>query len=157
MQKLLESARETGAKNIVLIGGLEYAYDLSGIAKGYALEDRPGTDGIVLSTHIYPWKKGWAEKVLVAAEKYPIFVGEVGAGAQKMSWLPASAQEDAATWVPAMLGFIQQHRFHWTAFAFHPKAGPPMLEDWSYKPNSAWGVFVKRALAGERFECDRLR
>jgi hypothetical protein len=32
-----------------------------------------------------------------------------------------------------------------------------MLEDWSYKPNAAWGEFVKRAFAGEKFELKRLR
>jgi len=156
MQRLLDTVRETGARNVVLLGGLDYAYDLSGIANGYALEEKGG-NGIVLSTHIYPWKKGWAEKVLVVADQYPILVGEVGAGAKKMEWLPAEYQEGATTWVPEMIGFIQKHKLHWTAFAFHPKAGPPMLEDWTYKPNAAWGAFVKRAFAGERFELKRLR
>jgi hypothetical protein len=156
MQRLLDTVRGTGARNVVLVGGLDYAYDISGIVNGYALEDKGG-NGIVLSTHIYPWKKGWAEKVLVAVEKYPILVGEVGAGAKKMEWLPAEYQEDAVTWVPEMLGFIQKHKLHWTAFAFHPKAGPPMLEDWTYKPNAAWGAFVKRAFAGEQFELKNLR
>jgi endoglucanase len=156
MQRLLDTVRETGALNVVLVGGLDYAYDLSGIANGYALEEKRG-NGIILSTHIYPWKKGWAEKVLIVADRYPILVGEVGAGAKKMDWLPAEYQEDAVTWVPEMIGFIQKHQFHWTAFAFHPKAGPPMLEDWSYRPNVTWGAFVKRAFAGERFELKKLR
>lgn len=156
MQHLLDTVRETGARNVVLVGGLDYAYDLSGIANGYALEEKGG-NGIILSTHIYPWKKGWAEKVLIVADRYPILVGEVGAGAKKMDWLPAEYQEDAVTWVPEMIGFIQKHQFHWTAFAFHPKAGPPMLEDWNYTPNAVWGAFVKRALVGERFELKKLR
>ncbi|MHA3770404.1 glycoside hydrolase family 5 protein [Verrucomicrobiota bacterium sgz303538] len=156
MQRLLETVRETGARNVVLVGGLDYAYDLSGIANGYALDEKGG-NGIILSTHIYPWKKGWADKVLIVADKFPILVGEVGAGAKKMEWLPVDVQEDAVTWVPEMLGFIQKYKLHWTAFSFHPKAGPPMLEDWSYKPNAAWGVFVKRALDGEKFELKKLR
>jgi endoglucanase len=156
MQRLLDVVRETGARNIVLVGGLDYAYDLSGIANGYALKDS-ASDGIILSTHIYPWKSKWKEKVLVVADKYPILVGEVGAGAKKMEWLPASQQEEAVTWVPAMLGFIQKYKFHWTAFAFHPKAGPAMLNSWDYSPNDAWGIFAKRALAGEKFEMDKLR
>jgi hypothetical protein len=55
------------------------------------------------------------------------------------------------------IGFIQKHQFHWTAFTIHPKAGPPMPEDWSYTPNAVWGAFVKRALVGERFELKNLR
>ncbi len=156
MQALLDAVRGTGARNVVLVGGLDYAYDLSGMANGYALKEKGG-NGIILSTHIYPWKKGWAEKVLVVADKYPILVGEVGAGAKKMDWLPAAVQEDAVTWVPAMLGFIQKNHLHWTAFAFHPKAGPAMLTGWDYTPNATWGAFVKRALAGEKFELDKMR
>jgi hypothetical protein len=156
MQRLLDTVRETGAKNLVLVGGLDWAYDLTGFANGYALQDKSG-NGLILSTHIYPWKKGWREKVLIVAEKYPILVGEFGAGEKKMEWLPAEYQEDAKTWVPAALGFVQEHQFHWTAFSFHPRSAPAMLVDWSYTPNEAWGTFVKRALAGEKFECDRLR
>ncbi len=156
MQRLLDGVRGTGARNVVLVGGLDYAYDLSGMMTGHALTEKEG-NGIIFSTHIYPWKKGWAEKVLVAVGKHPILIGEVGAGAQKMEWLPAEYQEDAVTWVPAMLGFIQKYQLHWTAFAFHPKSGPPMLTSWDYTPNAAWGIFAKRALAGEKFELDRLR
>jgi len=156
MQALLDAVRGTGARNVVLVGGLDYAYDLSGMANGYALKEKGG-NGIILSTHIYPWKKGWAAKVLLVADKYPILVGEVGAGAKKMDWLPAEQQEDAVTWVPAMLGFIQKNQLHWTAFAFHPKAGPAMLTGWDYTPNATWGAPAKRALAGESFALDRLR
>ncbi|MGC4002827.1 MAG: cellulase family glycosylhydrolase [Pirellulales bacterium] len=35
MQKLLDVVRETGAKNIAIVGGLDWAYDLSGILDGY--------------------------------------------------------------------------------------------------------------------------
>lgn len=156
MQKLLDTVRDCGARNVVLVGGLDYAFDLSGMVNGHMLDDRDG-NGIILSTHIYPWKKGWEEKVLVAAGKHPIFVGEVGADVQKVTWMPAEWQEDAVTWVPAMLGLIQKHEFHWTAFSFHPRGGPPMLEDWKFTPSKVWGEPVKRAFAGEKFTLDRLR
>ena len=146
----------TGARNVVLVGGLDYAYDLSGIAQGFAPQEKGG-NGIILSTHIYPWKKGWQEKVLIVADKYPILVGEVGANTKKMEWLKPEYQEDAATWVPAMLGFIQKHRLHWTAFCFHPKSAPHLLTGWDYAPTPEWGTPVRRALAGEKFEVDRLR
>jgi hypothetical protein len=43
MQRLLDTVRETGARNVVLVGGLDYAYDLSGIANGYALTKKAAT------------------------------------------------------------------------------------------------------------------
>lgn len=156
MQKLLETVRETGARNIVIAGGLDWAYDLSGIANGFALTEQGG-NGIVYSTHIYPWKRDWSGKVLLVAEKHPIFVGEVGADAKKMTFIPAEAQEDAETWVPEMLGLIQKYKLHWTAFSFHPKASPVMLKDWDFTPTSFWGQPARDALSGKAFELKKLR
>ena len=156
MQRLVEAVRETGARNIVIAGGLDWAYDLSGIANGFALIE-PGGNGIVYSTHIYPWKRDWAGKVLLVADKHPIFVGEVGADIKKMSFIPAEAQEDAVTWVPEMLGLIQKHKLHWTGFSFHPKASPVMITGWDYAPTPVWGQPAKDALSGKRFELKRLR
>jgi endoglucanase len=156
MQRLIDAVREAGAKNIVIVGGLDWAYDLSGIANGFALDDKGGR-GIVYSTHIYPWKRDWAGKVLLIAEKHPIFVGEVGADIKKMDFLPPEVQEDPYTWVPDMLGLIQKHKFHWTAFSFHPKASPVMITGWDYTPTPFWGVFVKDALSGKSFVLQKLR
>lgn len=156
MQRLVDVVRETGARNIVIAGGLDWAYDLSGIAQGYALEE-PGGNGIVYSTHIYPWKRDWAGKVLVVTEQHPIFIGEVGADIKKMTFIPADAQEDAETWMPEMLGLIQKHKFHWTGFSFHPKASPVMITGWDFEPTPYWGQLAKDALSGRAFELKRLR
>lgn len=156
MQKLVNTVRATGARNIVIAGGLDWAYDLSGIANGFALTE-PGGNGIVYSTHIYPWKRDWAGKVLLIADRHPLFVGEVGADIRKMTFIPAEAQEDAETWVPEMLGLIQKHRLHWTGFSFHPKASPVMISDWNYTPTPYWGQPARDALSGRPFELKKLR
>lgn len=156
MQALVDTVRNTGAKNIVLVGGLDWSYDLSGIAEGYAIDERGG-NGLIYGTHIYPWKFNWKEKVLVVAEKYPVLVGEVGCDVKKMDFIPASAQEDPYTWAPDILGFMQQYELHYTAFSFHPSASPVMISDWNYTPTPFWGAFVKRALAGEDFAMKKLR
>jgi hypothetical protein len=156
MQKLVDAVRDTGAKNIVLVGGLDWAYDLSGIAAGYGIDERGG-NGLIYSTHIYPWKSDWKGKVLCVADKHPILVGEVGCDIKKMDFLPDSAQEDPYTWGPDMLGFMEKYGLHYTAFSFHPSASPVMINDWSYTPTPFWGEPVKRALAGEKFEMKRMR
>jgi hypothetical protein len=157
MQKMLDTVRATGAKNIVVAGGLDYAYNLAGITEGFALTDRSG-NGIMYASHVYPWKKNWQKRFLDAAAKHPILLGEVGADSSKMKFIPANAQENAATWVPAMLGLIQKHRLNWTGWAFHSSASPRMLADWNYTPTPFWGQPAKDALAGKKFpEPDRLR
>ncbi|CAM3053679.1 glycoside hydrolase family 5 protein [Rariglobus hedericola] len=150
MQKMIDTVRATGAKNIVVIGGLDYAYDLTGIVSGFALKD-PNGNGIMYASHVYPWKKSWQKKFLDAAAKHPILLGEVGGDAKKMSFIPANHQEDVATWVPAMLGLIQKHRLNWTGWCFHPSASPRMLSDLNYTPTPFWGQPAKDALAGKKF------
>ncbi len=162
MQALVDAVRSTGAKNIVIAGGLSWSYDLSGVVNGFALDEREGGNGIMYSHHNYPWKIGWQKAVLDAAEKFPIFVGEVG---NIRSWEdfkfigPKERYEDLSKneWAPDMLGMIQKYRLNWTAFSFHPKCGPQMILDWNYTPTPYWGVYAKQALAGKSFTLNRLR
>jgi len=150
MQALLDAVRSTGAKNIVLAGGLASAYDLQGLAQGFTLEEKGG-NGIVYSVHFYNWHKNWQKHFLFLAEQYPLFVGETGADVKKMPFIPGNQQEDPSTWVPATLGMIQQYGLSWTAFSLHPKSTPVLISDWSYTPTPFWGVPVQQALVGKAF------
>lgn len=156
MQALVDAVRGTGARNIVLASTLFWSNDLTGVANGYALEDKTG-NGIMYAWHNYNWHKGWEAKVLPVAAKYPVLVGEVGADTHKMSFIPEQDQEDPYTWVPDMLGFIQKYKLHWTGWCFHPKATPVMISDWDYTPTPYWGAFAKEALAGKKFELKHTR
>lgn len=156
MQALINAVRATGAKNLVIAGGLGWCFDLTGVTEGYALEDKTG-NGIMYSWHVYNWHKGWESHVLAAAARYPILVGEVGADVNKMSFIPLADQEDPYTWVPDMLGFIQKHRLNWTGWCFHPRATPVMISDWKYTPTPYWGQFAKDAFSGKQFEMKRMR
>ena len=151
MQALVEAIRGVGARNVVVAGGVGWAYDLSGVARGYGLEDKTG-NGVMYSWHVYNWHTGWEAAVLAAAEKYPILVGECGADLKKMGFIAAEQQEDPRTWSPRFIGFVQKHRLNWTAFSFHPQATPVLITDWKFTPSAGWGENVKAALAGKRFE-----
>lgn len=162
MQALLDAVRSTGAKNMVIAGGLDWGYDLSGIMNGFALKDHEGGHGIVYSSHVYPWKKDWMGKTIIAAADHPIFVGEVGTPPDWKSFNfipPAARTEDLSSgeWPRDMLGLIQKHKLHWTGFSFHPKTGPMVIQDWDYTPTPYWGAFVKEALAGKAFEMKKMR
>jgi len=95
---------------------------------------------------------------LMAAEKYPVIVSECGANTKKFGFMPAESQEGAETWVPRFLGFVQQHKLHWTAFSLHPGSAPVLIKDWKYTPSPEWGTLVKKALARKQFPVpDKLR
>lgn len=155
MQKLVEVVRSTGAKNIVIAGGCHWANDLTGIVKGYALDDPTG-NGIMYSWHTYNWHGGW-EKIIPVVEKYPVYLGEFGGDTKKMGFLPEDIQEDPYTFCPDMMGFVQKHKIHWGAFSLAPNSTPRLVLDWEYTPTPFWGEFVIRALKGERFEMKRMR
>jgi hypothetical protein len=157
MQALVNAVRGTGARNIIAAGGLAYAYDLTGIMKGFALDDKGG-NGIMYATHFYNWHTGWTAHFMAVAAKYPVLVGETGGSINKMNFIPLAAQESPYTWAPDAIGFFQKNHLNWTGWCFDTGATPAMLLDMhSGAPNPYWGQFVKDALAGKQFEMKKER
>lgn len=158
MQALVKAVRDTGAKNIIVAGGLDWAYDLWGIVNGYALDDLGG-NGIIYVSHIYPWKNDWQGKVLIAADKHPIIITEIGCPEkwEDFSFIPPAQRYPLEGWSEDVLGMIQKNKLHWTGFSFHPVCGPPVIKDWEYTPTPFWGVYVKEALQGKQFEMKKMR
>lgn len=145
MQALLDTVRSTGAKNVVVAGGLDWAYDLRGVLDGYALSDKTG-NGIVYATHIYPWKKDWDTNVTPVIAKHPVFVGEVGTKPWQEGH-PPHENVYTESWAPEVVAYINKHQLSWTAWSFHPTANPCLITGWDYQPTSYWGAYVKKALA----------
>jgi hypothetical protein len=163
MQALVDAIRSTGANNVIVAGGIDWSFNVSGVLKGFALTDHPGGNGIMYSSHVYPWKKGWQKAFIDVAEKYPLFMGEVGNPrswddfkfiSEKERYEPVGVE---SAWPNDMIAVIQKYKLNWTGFSFHPKCGPMVISDWNYTPTEYWGVYVKRALAGEQFELKKIR
>ncbi len=155
LKGLLAAVRSTGARNPVIVSGVFWTNDLTGWDQGWAMDDPDGC-GIIYSWHTYNWHPGWA-RVLPVAAKHPVFVGECGGDEKKMDFVKASDQEDPNTFCPDLLGFIQEHRLHWTGWCMHTRSTPRLLLDWDYTPTPFWGAYVRRALSGERFAMKRMR
>lgn len=163
MQALVDAVRGTGARNIIVAGGLGWSYDLSGLLQGYALKDSADGDGIVYAHHNYPWKSGWQKALLDVVDKYPVLVSEVGCPEkwEDFSFIKVNERSEklgpGCTWPNDMLGVIQKYKLNWTGFSFHTRCGPMILKDWDYNPTAYWGVYVKDALNGKQFTTERLR
>ena len=83
MQTLLDTVRSTGAKNVIIAGGLDWAYDMSGFLEGKQLADPTG-NGVIYANHAYPFKgdtvEQWLAKMENATKVLPIIVERVRLG-----------------------------------------------------------------------------
>lgn len=145
MQTLLDTIRKTGADNVVVVGGLDWAYDLSGFLKGYALKDSKKGHGLVYACHAYD-NKGDAvptflAKLDAALPKIPVIVSEFGDQGR------GAARAAPTPWLTSVLSALEERRCHWTAWDLHPAAGPTLVAGWDYAPTPNFGVPVKAALA----------
>ena len=148
IQKMVATVRGVGARNLIVIGGLDWAYELDGVVNGYAIDDCGG-NGILLDSHLYPCKEldGWDRLVTVAADRYPILIGECGHYGEapvKHEW---PQREPSTTWVPRLLDWVDRNGYHITGWDFHDTAGPCLIEDQvDYRPTPFWGAYFKAFL-----------
>src|ERR1035441_9939314 len=81
LQALLDTVRAAGAGNVIIAGGLDWAYDLSGILEGRQLSD-PHGHGVIYANHCYDNKgdsvAAWIAKMELASAKLPVIVSEFG-------------------------------------------------------------------------------
>ena len=145
MQRLLDTVRTTGAKNVVIAGGLNWSYDLAGILDGRQLSDPIG-NGVIYANHAYPFKGDTVEKWLAKMEKataaLPVIVSEFGSDPRGGAGLTGER------WVRRVLQELESHQWDWTAWDLHPAAGPRLISDWKYTPTPHFGAWVKQALLG---------
>jgi endoglucanase len=146
MQTLLETVRSTGAKNVVIVGGLDWSYDFSGILAGRQLADPEG-NGVLYDNHAYPFKgetvERWVKRMETAAKTLPVIVGEFGAEPRG-----GESAEKSEQWVRQVLQALEDHKWNWTAWDMHPAAGPRLISDFRCKPTPGFGKWVKQALDG---------
>ena len=141
MQAMLGAVRSTGAKNVIVAGGLDWAYDFSGILDGRQLADPTG-NGVIYANHCYDNKNDsvytWIAKMEKATATLPVIVSEFGGDSAPSKQVPAD------DWLLHVLEAIQEHQWSYTAWDLHTSAGPTLISDWNYytpTPNFGYPVF----------------
>lgn len=137
MQNLYDAVRAAGAQNTVLVGGLNWAYDLSGVSSGYAVQ---GTN-IAYATHPYDYAGkqlgDWPTGFGSLASTYPVVMTEFG-------------QYCATdTYVSDLLNYAENLGIHWTVWAWYVSgcAFPSIISDWTGTPYPGVGETVQRYMA----------
>lgn len=121
-QALVEAVRSGGAeRTLVLVGGLDWAFDLSPLLRREARLDGLGGP-LAYAAHVYPWKGGflrrrraWQRAFGAVAEELPVLVTELGAE----TWphprgLPRSW---ARSWLRDLLAFLDERGLSGLAWA----------------------------------------
>ena len=136
MQTLYEAVRGTGAHNVVIVGGLDWAYDLSGIPD-HALDGY----NIAYATHPYDlfgktptaWEADWG--FLTASEA--VIVTEFG------------SFDCGGGYSSELIAYAAERNVSWTAWAWYPGGCdfPSLIENWGATPSAA-GTVVRAALGG---------
>ncbi len=159
MQRLLDVVRATGARNLVVAGGLDWAYDFSGILEGRQLKD-PNGNGVLYPNHCYDNKRQpvdtWIANMEKASAKIPIIISEFGGSYYPPGTVPAGrgrrgnvGSPNGPDWLMRVLQAIEDHRWSYTAWDLHPSAGPTLITGWDYTPTPGFGIYVKQMLAGQ--------
>jgi endoglucanase len=139
MQDLYDAVRATGANNLVIAGGLDFAYDLTGVPShlidGY---------NVLYATHPYNnapqrmppnWEHSWG----FLAQTQAVIATEFG----------DTSPQCASDFNQQLIAFADSHHASWTAWAWFPSgcSFPSIIADWQGTP-SVQGEPVKAALLG---------
>jgi aryl-phospho-beta-D-glucosidase BglC (GH1 family) len=107
-QKIADNIRRLGAKNILIIAGLDWGFTLEELCNGYEIKDKNG-NGIIYDSHIYPWKPlKWDKHVGKAAKKYPLLIGEFGHYGDKANPREGKQRLKSGVWMPRLLEWIDK-------------------------------------------------
>jgi aryl-phospho-beta-D-glucosidase BglC (GH1 family) len=144
MQQLYDAVRAQGARNLVLVGGLDWAYDLSGVGAGYALTG----SNIAYDTHAYTMfhstTADWDAHFGAVAARYPVVSTEFGsADCSTASTARLLSYFDAPMGKPA-------NRMSWTIWSWNDPGScsqPSVIADWNGTPLPGQGALIKQALA----------
>lgn len=139
MQKLYNAVRNAGADNMVIVNGLDWAYNLAGvISKQY----RVNGVNIAYGTHPYNfdgkkpanWDSGFGNLV----PEFPVIMTEFGQYCANDNY------------VADLLAYANRKGIHWTAWAWYVQGCgfPSVISDWSGTPSEPVGKIVHQFLTG---------
>ena len=139
MQSLVSAVRSTGARNVLMLGGLAWSNDLTG---WLANEPTDPDHNLVASWHSYNFntcsnKACWISQVKPVIAKVPVIAGEIG-------------ENDCADgYVRPLMKWLDSRSTSYLAWAwnadFNCSSGPGLVSSYNGKP-TGYGIGVRRHL-----------
>jgi endoglucanase len=126
MQTLATTVRNAGATNLVLVGGMDWGFDLSQVP-GYTIQD----SNVVYDTHPYPYSEklpdSWDAAFGNISQTYPVISAESG------------QYNCQSGYVSRLLPYFDQHNIGWLGWAWtvtsnRPCGYPQLISDYNGTP-----------------------
>jgi len=139
MQQLYDTIRATPANNLIVIGGINWAFDLSGVLNGYAVNG----NNIVYNTHPYDYggkqPSDWDNAFGNLANSQPVMATEFGQYCSNDGY------------VQNFLNYASGKKMAWTAWAWYPADCnfPSIITDWNGTPDPTIGTIIQDALKSQ--------
>jgi endoglucanase len=133
MQALVNDVRAIAPQNILILSGLNWGYDLSGISQGYAVQ---GTN-LVYGTHPFNYANkqpgDWAHDFGDLAMHVPVLATEFG------------SYDCATGYIGTAISYFDQHQMSWLAWAWNVGdcGGPSLLANWDGTPTQPYGAYIQ--------------
>jgi len=145
VEEMILIIRANDGQAVPLVAGFDWAYDLSPIA-----QDPINAPGIGYVSHPYPmkrkqpWPEQWTSDWGFAANKYPIFLTEMGfCGADdRGAHNPVIGDE---SYGDAITSYCAKRGISYSLWVFDPDWPPMLIKDWKFTP-SRQGAYFKKAL-----------
>jgi endoglucanase len=157
MQQLVDVVRSTGARNIIIAEGIQYAADV-----GHWLEYRPRdpAGNLIASVHVYSYNPCSALRcyngaMRRVAARVPLLIGEFGPDVTISQSVLASdgscpaSDIGSASFDRTLLGWARRNGASWTAWTWNAWEGAcwSLIRSFDGTPTSPYGVMIKSALA----------
>lgn len=145
MEEIIEIIRANGGQGIPLVGGFNWAYDLTPVR-----ENPINAENIGYVSHPYPqkrpkpWEDQWTKDWGFVKEKYPLILTEIGfSGAEERgAHVPVISDE---SYGEAITNYCSSKGISYVVWVFDPRWAPPMFKDWEYTPTRQ-GVYFKKVM-----------
>jgi endoglucanase len=137
MQALVNAVRGAGANNLVLVGGMNWGYDLSQVGS-YPLSG----SNIVYDTHPYPYgdklSNTWDASFGNISSKYPVLSAESG------------EFDCTSTYLNQLYSYFDAHSIGWVSWAWVSRGDtcgyPELVTDYQGTPSVSMGQFIYQKL-----------
>ena len=146
-EDLIKVIRDIHPRSLIGVAGFNWAYDLTPIG-----ESPIEAGGIAYISHPYPekreapWEEKWEADWGFVAERYPVFLTEIGFALPEEEGVHIPVHGDE-TYGQALVDYTEAKKISWVVWCFDPDWSPYMFTDWDYTPTRQ-GAFFKKVMSG---------